>query len=213
LLGCCPFHFGDVFAVPTRTTVLTAVLTFSTSNYGADVFRYMDTNANKCEQMRTNANKCEQMRTNANKCEQMRTTHGSRPDIDGVDVWDMLVNPAAYTLTSAHETLVLSHEVMLKGNLKIMTSQRGDTRQGFDPFENTWQHRDGSWCAHVLCFAVVDSLGRFHCWSRLIVSIDSCAWSNPQLNASLTMGVVNHVATHVTQRDTTRSNACGCVCR
>jgi hypothetical protein len=129
------------------------------------------------------------MRTNANKCEQMRTTHGSRPDIDGVDVWDMLVNPAAYTLTSAHETLVLSHEVMLKGNLKIMTSQRGDTRQGFDPFENTWQHRDGSWCAHVLCFAVVDSLGRFHCWSRLIVSIDSCAWSNPQLNASLTMGV------------------------
>lgn len=69
----------------------------------------------------------------------------SWPGVDGVVIWDMLLNPANYNTSSAHPTLVLSSEVLIQGDVKLLTSQRGDTRQGSDSTENTWQHPDGSW--------------------------------------------------------------------
>ena len=35
------------------------------------------------------------------------------------------------TPLQAHHTIVLSHEVILVGNLKLMTAERGNTHQGF----------------------------------------------------------------------------------
>lgn len=64
-----------------------------------------------------------------------------------VNVWDMLMSPADYTLTSVHPVLVLSREVVLNGSYKLLTSQRGNTQQGADDFENTWQHPNGTWFA------------------------------------------------------------------
>mmetsp|Transcript_28160 Transcript_28160/g.73812 ORF Transcript_28160/g.73812 Transcript_28160/m.73812 type:complete len:554 (-) Transcript_28160:174-1835(-) len=69
----------------------------------------------------------------------------SWPGVDGVVIWDMLMNPSRYNETAAHPTLVLSHEVILVGNMKLMTAQRGDTHQNFDKFENLWQDQRGKW--------------------------------------------------------------------
>ena len=49
------------------------------------------------------------------------------PGIDGVNVWDALINPASYNATSIHHTIVLSREALIKGKYKIMTAQRGNT--------------------------------------------------------------------------------------
>eukprot|EP00040_Diaphanoeca_grandis_P005387 m.32643 g.32643 ORF g.32643 m.32643 type:complete len:624 (-) comp16674_c0_seq1:218-2089(-) len=69
----------------------------------------------------------------------------SWPSEDGVVIWDMLMNPQNYNFTSAHQTLILSREVILSGNYKLLTSQHGDTGQGADFFENTWQDPQGNW--------------------------------------------------------------------
>jgi hypothetical protein len=69
----------------------------------------------------------------------------SWPSVDGVVIWDMLVNRNKYRETSAHNPLVLSHEVIIKGDYKLMTSQRGNTRSPSNSFENQWQHPDGTW--------------------------------------------------------------------
>jgi hypothetical protein len=67
----------------------------------------------------------------------------NRPDIDGINIWDMLMTPAQYNSTSAHPTLVLSREVLLRGDYKIMTSQHGDTQQSAESYENRWQDQQG----------------------------------------------------------------------
>eukprot|EP00729_Bicosta_minor_P013737 gene13737-16815_t len=36
------------------------------------------------------------------------------PDIDGIDIWDMLMKPSKYNTSSAHPTLVLSREVLIR---------------------------------------------------------------------------------------------------
>lgn len=63
------------------------------------------------------------------------------PGVDGVNIWPMLMAPAAYTsnLTAAHPTLILSHEVILIGDYKLLTAERGNTHQGFFVYENGWQ--------------------------------------------------------------------------
>jgi hypothetical protein len=69
----------------------------------------------------------------------------SWPDIDGVDVWDMLLHPESYHRYSAHESLLLSREVLLRKGYKIMTRQRGHTYQPWDPFEDGWREANGTW--------------------------------------------------------------------
>jgi len=69
----------------------------------------------------------------------------SWPDIDGVDVWDMIVSPRDHSKYSAHETIALSHEVLLKGKYKLMVAQRGATRQNFDDFEAGWRYPNYTW--------------------------------------------------------------------
>lgn len=71
-----------------------------------------------------------------------------------------------YPETAAHDPLVLTREVILKGPYKLMTAERGNTRQFPDLFENQWQHPNGSWCVapplfvncHGLCFVVFCSV-------------------------------------------------------
>jgi len=71
----------------------------------------------------------------------------SWPSVDGIVIWDFLMNPKNHNITSAHPTLVLSHEVIIQGNYKLMTSQRGHTNQSHDVFENMWQDPQGNWFA------------------------------------------------------------------
>jgi len=67
------------------------------------------------------------------------------PDIDGLDVWDMLTKPDEYHQYSAHKTVALSHEVLLDGKYKLMVAQRGATRQHYDTFEAGWTYPNHSW--------------------------------------------------------------------
>ncbi|KAK3280570.1 hypothetical protein CYMTET_11595 [Cymbomonas tetramitiformis] len=69
----------------------------------------------------------------------------SWPGVDGVDVWDMIVKPSQYHQYSAHHTIALSHEVLLKGKYKLMVSQRGNTHQDYDEFEAGWRHPNLTW--------------------------------------------------------------------
>lgn len=68
----------------------------------------------------------------------------SWPDIDGVMIWDHLMNPEKYSPYSAHQTLVLSGEVILQGQFKLMTAERGDTKEGFNPYINKWTRANGT---------------------------------------------------------------------
>eukprot|EP00041_Stephanoeca_diplocostata_P005028 m.54816 g.54816 ORF g.54816 m.54816 type:complete len:557 (+) comp15529_c0_seq2:411-2081(+) len=69
------------------------------------------------------------------------------PGVDGVDIWDMLVNKDKYTTTAAHHTIVLSKEVIISGNYKLLTAQRGNTMQPhpLTHGEETWQDPTGKW--------------------------------------------------------------------
>lgn len=72
----------------------------------------------------------------------------SYPGVDGVNIWDMLMNPTRYEFDAAHETLVLTREVILKGRYKLMTSQRGtssDTTQVVLDIENQWIDQNYKW--------------------------------------------------------------------
>jgi len=63
-----------------------------------------------------------------------------QPGLDGVNIWDYLMEPkSAPNLTAAHPTIVLSHEVILVGDYKLLTAERGNTHQGFYVYENGWQ--------------------------------------------------------------------------
>ena len=66
----------------------------------------------------------------------------SYPGVDGVPVWNMLMNPDEFNYSSAHENLVLSKEVVIHGQYKLLVSQ---------PFFKTqnsgWKQPDGTWVA------------------------------------------------------------------
>jgi hypothetical protein len=65
----------------------------------------------------------------------------SWPGVDGVDIWAMLINPTAYNTTSAHPTLVLTREVILAGQYKLVVGEVGAVHagRGFGPWKSGWQ--------------------------------------------------------------------------
>eukprot|EP01062_Namystynia_karyoxenos_P029744 TRINITY_DN222_c0_g1_i1.p1 TRINITY_DN222_c0_g1~~TRINITY_DN222_c0_g1_i1.p1 ORF type:complete len:641 (+),score=182.67 TRINITY_DN222_c0_g1_i1:72-1994(+) len=66
----------------------------------------------------------------------------SYPPLDGVNVWDILTNPAVHPAPdAAHANLVLSKEVIISGRYKLLVSQPHFKSQNCG-----WKHRDGqSW--------------------------------------------------------------------
>ena len=70
--------------------------------------------------------------------------HGSFPSVDGVDIWDMLVSPSSYNRSSAHEYLVLSKEVVIKGNVKLLVAQNDGWAAAPS---NGWKDTAGKWIA------------------------------------------------------------------
>lgn len=69
----------------------------------------------------------------------------SWPGVDGVDVWNMLTHPHLFNRDSAHETIVLSHEVIIVREYKLMVAQRGNTHQDADAFEAGWRELNYTW--------------------------------------------------------------------
>jgi len=60
---------------------------------------------------------------------------------DGVNVWPLLIEPPAPTnYSAAHEALVLSKEVVIVGQHKLIIAQNF----GWPPV-NGWRQLDGSW--------------------------------------------------------------------
>jgi arylsulfatase A-like enzyme len=66
--------------------------------------------------------------------------NNSYPAVDGVDVWDMIVNPSSYNISSAHPYLVASREVVYKGQYKLLVSQ-----PLFKTQMNGWKQPNGTW--------------------------------------------------------------------
>eukprot|EP01065_Artemidia_motanka_P043016 TRINITY_DN5886_c0_g1_i2.p1 TRINITY_DN5886_c0_g1~~TRINITY_DN5886_c0_g1_i2.p1 ORF type:complete len:352 (+),score=108.59 TRINITY_DN5886_c0_g1_i2:90-1145(+) len=65
----------------------------------------------------------------------------SYPPADGVDVWDILMNPDKHTQPdAAHKYLVLSKEVVVAGRYKLLVSQ-----PHFKSQNNGWKQPDGTW--------------------------------------------------------------------
>ena len=58
----------------------------------------------------------------------------------GVDVWPMLMDPGDHAIDSAHPHLVLSKEVLIAGNYKLIVAQ-----PFFKSQNNGWKHKNGSW--------------------------------------------------------------------
>ena len=70
--------------------------------------------------------------------------HGSFPGVDGVDVWGMLMDPGSHNRSSAHEYLVLSKEVVLKGGVKLLVAQNDGWAAAPS---NGWKDTAGRWVA------------------------------------------------------------------
>eukprot|EP01059_Diplonema_ambulator_P003455 TRINITY_DN13137_c0_g1_i1.p1 TRINITY_DN13137_c0_g1~~TRINITY_DN13137_c0_g1_i1.p1 ORF type:complete len:545 (+),score=72.54 TRINITY_DN13137_c0_g1_i1:113-1636(+) len=64
----------------------------------------------------------------------------SYPAVDGVDVWDILMNRASYNISSAHPMLVLSKEVLIAGEYKLLVAQ-----PYFSTQNNGWKQPNGTW--------------------------------------------------------------------
>eukprot|EP01064_Diplonema_japonicum_P021135 TRINITY_DN30690_c0_g1_i1.p1 TRINITY_DN30690_c0_g1~~TRINITY_DN30690_c0_g1_i1.p1 ORF type:complete len:552 (+),score=70.92 TRINITY_DN30690_c0_g1_i1:59-1657(+) len=64
----------------------------------------------------------------------------SFPGIDGVDIWDMLMNRSTYPIDAAHDKLVLSKEVVVAGVYKLVVSQ-----PYFKTQNNGWKQANGTW--------------------------------------------------------------------
>jgi hypothetical protein len=76
----------------------------------------------------------------------------SWPGLDGVDVWQMIIDPTnpKYndTYSAAHPTIALSKEVLLKGKYKLLVAERGGAPtnlQGHYDYENGWEYPNGTW--------------------------------------------------------------------
>eukprot|EP01060_Flectonema_neradi_P008760 TRINITY_DN1626_c0_g1_i4.p1 TRINITY_DN1626_c0_g1~~TRINITY_DN1626_c0_g1_i4.p1 ORF type:complete len:552 (+),score=94.24 TRINITY_DN1626_c0_g1_i4:43-1698(+) len=66
----------------------------------------------------------------------------SYPAVDGVPVFDMLMNPDTHNISSAHEYLVLAKEVIISGEYKLLIGQ-----PHFKWQNNGWRQPNGTWIA------------------------------------------------------------------
>ena len=92
----------------------------------------------------------------------------SWPGIDGKDVWDAILHPETHDLLSIHGTVSLSREVLLRGRYKLLTAERGNTKQGHFDYENGWEYPNGTWsqpAAGNTCGAVYGTQGN---WSKTV---------------------------------------------
>eukprot|EP00051_Salpingoeca_urceolata_P006709 m.88780 g.88780 ORF g.88780 m.88780 type:complete len:641 (-) comp14955_c0_seq1:114-2036(-) len=64
----------------------------------------------------------------------------SYPPLDGVSVWNFLMNPESATPSSAHKYLALSKEVLIAGKYKLLVAQ-----PLFKSQNNGWKQPDGTW--------------------------------------------------------------------
>ena len=64
----------------------------------------------------------------------------SFPPLDGVNVWPMLMQPAAHPIDAAHKQLVLTKEVLIAGQYKLLVAQ-----PFFKTQNNGWKDTSGSW--------------------------------------------------------------------
>ena len=64
----------------------------------------------------------------------------SFPAVDGSNIWDMLLNRASYNISSAHQYLFISKEVVIAGEYKLLVSQ-----PYFKTQNNGWKQPDGTW--------------------------------------------------------------------
>ena len=72
----------------------------------------------------------------------------SYPDVDGVDVWSLVLNSAANSVDpfAAHPVLCVSAQVLLDGPLKLLVGQSLVSDGGSKtPGKNGWRLRNGSW--------------------------------------------------------------------
>jgi|EP01043_Picozoa_sp_COSAG02_P029134 hypothetical protein len=75
----------------------------------------------------------------------------SFPPLDGVDVWPMLMEPQNHAIDSAHSHLVLSKEVLIAANYKLIVAQ-----PSFKTQNNGWKNQNGSWSAENDGYPVED---------------------------------------------------------
>eukprot|EP01060_Flectonema_neradi_P016533 TRINITY_DN2315_c0_g1_i2.p1 TRINITY_DN2315_c0_g1~~TRINITY_DN2315_c0_g1_i2.p1 ORF type:complete len:535 (+),score=103.15 TRINITY_DN2315_c0_g1_i2:55-1659(+) len=64
----------------------------------------------------------------------------SFPPLDGTNVWDMILNRKDYNISSAHAELVLSKEVIIVGEYKLLVAQ-----PYFKTQNNGWKQPNGTW--------------------------------------------------------------------
>lgn len=67
------------------------------------------------------------------------------PGLDGVNIWPMLMNPDKYNLTSAHQSMVLSREVFVQGNYKIVVAQPNPNVMAAKQINNGWKTKENKW--------------------------------------------------------------------
>jgi hypothetical protein len=60
--------------------------------------------------------------------------------VDGVDIWPMLMSPDKYPIDAAHKHLVVTKEVIVAANYKLLVSQ-----PYFKSQNNGWKTADGVW--------------------------------------------------------------------
>jgi len=69
----------------------------------------------------------------------------SFPPVDGKDIWDMVVNPSSYEIDSAHKSLVLSKETLLRGKYKLVVAQPDPSTMHATSVNNGWKAKNGTW--------------------------------------------------------------------
>lgn len=70
----------------------------------------------------------------------------SFPKLDGTDVWPMLLAPTEHNISSAHEYLVLSKEVVISEKFKLLVAQNYGWEHGTKRFpDNGWKSAEGKW--------------------------------------------------------------------
>lgn len=69
----------------------------------------------------------------------------SWPDVDGVNIWPMLMQPGGYAVEAAHPRLTLSAEVQMEGRFKLLLAQPSPRLMKQQWVHNGWKQPDGSW--------------------------------------------------------------------
>jgi len=68
----------------------------------------------------------------------------SFPGLDGADVWQALTQPEAHSRDAVHPELVLSQEVIISGQYKLITAYSGFTGQGYGGTTSGWKYPNGT---------------------------------------------------------------------